>query len=314
MTYQASSGIYVIIVIMLCFKTWNEQRKTGKEIIRFATVSAFSYCFSMLFFNLFLMKRVDSYVSTDTYPIHKLFTGSVNNFMSYMNLVNRDFAYVWKILIIILCLVFLFASVLFTKRKKTIVLGVSLFVLTATCSVSFGAYLFLTKPLFVPRGMYGFGIFIACITVYLAKIPKKVALLPAIILCWSFFVFSFTYGNALSEQKRYNNFRTQTLIHNLSMLFPNKTKEPVLIKLANSEGFAPSIQNMSIRYPVLQRLVPIHLMASWSWGNFFLTRYFKFALQLDESIEETELHIIFDSYYHTIKSDDSRKKVLVILK
>jgi hypothetical membrane protein len=260
------------------------------------------------------MKRHDSYVSTDIYPIPKLFTGTVNNIMSYMNMVNQQFGYVWKVLTIILCLVFVFTSVLFTKRNKIAALGVSLFVLVAMCSLSFGVYLVLTKPLFRPRGMYGFGVFIACITVYLSNIPKRVALLPGIILCWSFFVFSFIYGNALSEQKRYDNFRTETLIHDLSMLFPKKTEEPLLVKLSNTESFAPTIQNISVRYPVIRRLVPVHLRAEWWWGNFFLTEYFNFALQQDGSIEETELYSIFDSYYHTIKSDDSRKKVLVILK
>ncbi|MDR0487057.1 MAG: glucosyltransferase domain-containing protein [Treponema sp.] len=316
MTYQASSGIYIIIVIILCFKTWNERRKTGKEIVRFAAVSAFSYCFSMIFFNLFLMnRRVTANLTTDIYPIHKLFTVAVNNFMGYMNNVIGDFSYVWRVSIIILCLVFISASVLFTKRNKIAALCVSLFVLAAMCSLSFGIYLVLTIPFFAPRAMYGFGIFIACITVYLSNIPRRVLLLPGIILCWSFFVFSFTYGNALSEQKRYDNFRTETLIHDLSMLFPNKTEEPLLIKLVDTAGFAPVInQNISIRYPVIHRLVRVSLIGNSLWGYYYLTRYFNFTLQRDESIEETELHSIFDSYYHTIKSDASRKKVLVILK
>jgi len=180
------------------------------------------------------------------------------------------------------------------------------------CIISFGVYLALTKPLFVPRSMYGFGVFIACLTIYLSNTPKKIILLPAILLCWCFFVFSFTYGNAISEQKRYNIFRTEILLHDLSIVFHDKEEEPLLIKLKNSEGYAPSIQNISIRNPVIRRLVPINLGAEWVWSNIFLTQYYNFSLQQDESIEEDELNQIFDSYYHTIKSDGRR--VLVILK
>jgi len=312
MTYQASSGIYIIIVIMLCFKAWNEREKTSVEIIRFAAVSALSYCASMIFFRLIFMKSFDGNVSTGIYPIHKLFSGIANNFVSYMRLVNSDFRFIWKFLLFILCLTFIIASVLLTKRNRIAALIVSLMAVTIMCLMSFGVYLAITKPSFNPRGMYGFGVFIACIAVYLSNIPQKIVLLPAVLLCWCFFVFSFAYGNALSDQKRYNNFRTEILLHDLSMLFPGKTEEPLLVKLLNSEGHAPSVHNISIRNPVISRLVPINLRARWEWGNKFLTRHYNFNLEQDENIEEDGLNEIFDSYYHTIKSDG--RKVLVILK
>ena len=312
MTYQASSGIYVIIVIMLCFKMWNERVKPGKEIIKFAAVSASSYCASMFFFRVFLMHNTNTYRSTDVYPINRLVSGIVNNFISYMRLVNEDFGFIWKFLLLILCSTFIITSVFFIKRNKIAVLTVSLMAITAMCLMSFGVYLAFTEVMSPPRGMYGFGVFIACIAVYLSNMPKKIILLPAILLCWCFFVFSFTYGNALSEQKRYNNFRTEILLHDLSILFPNKTQEQLLIRLENSEGFAPSIQNISIRNPVIRRLVPVNLMANWYWSNIILTRYYNFNLQQDESIEENELNEVLNTYYHTIKSDG--RKVLVILK
>lgn len=314
MTYQASSGIYIIIVIMLCFRAWNEQRKTNKEIIRFAVISTSSYCASMIFFRSFLMKRHDTYISTDIFPIHELFSGIVNNFISYMKFVNEDFGFIWKFLLLILCLTFIIASILLTKRNKIAALALSLAAVTAMCVMSFGVYLALTKPLSYPRAMYGFGVFIACIAVYLSSIPKKIVLLPAVLLYWCFFVFSFTYGNALSEQKRYNNFRTEILLHDLSTIFPNKTEEPLQVKLVNSEGFAPSIQNIARRNPVIRRLVPLYLDGGfWYWWMSFQSlRHYNFNLQEDESIEEDGLDNIFDTYYHTIKTDG--RKVLVILK
>jgi hypothetical protein len=319
MTYQASLGIYIIIVIMLCYKTWSDRKKTGGEIIRFAIVSALSYCASMVFFRLFLMRNVDNYVSSKMYPIRELFSGIVNNFISYIKLVNTDFGFIWKFLLFILCLTFISTSVFLTKKNKFVALVVSLVTIIAMCLMSFGVYLAIIKPLFSPRGMYGFGVFIACIAVYLSNISKKIILLPSLLLCWCFFVFSFTYGNALSEQKRYNIFRTEILLHDLSMLFPDKTEEPLLVKLENSEGYAPSIQRISIQNPVIGRLIPVNLRSQWMWSYIFLTHYYNFNLQKgenfnlqwDESIDKDGLNEIFNSYYHTIKSDG--RKVLIIL-
>jgi len=312
MTYQASSGIYIIIVIMLCFKAWNEQKETNGKIIRFAAISALSYCASMMFFRLFLMKSVDSYISTEIYPIHKFFPSVVNNLISYMMCVNTDFGFIWKFLLFILCLTFIITSVLLTKKNKIAALTLSFTAVTTMCLMSFGIYVMLVKPMFVPRTMYGFGVFIACITVYLSNFPKKVVLLPAVLLCWCFFVFSFTYGNVLSEQKRYERFRTEILLHDLSTLFPGKTEEPLLVKVVNSIGYEPSTQNISMHNPVIYRLVPINLGIAWVWSNIFLAEYYNFSLQRDENMEEDGLKEIFNSYYHTIKSDG--RKILVILK
>jgi hypothetical protein len=186
---------------------WNEREKTNGEIIRFAAISAFSYFAAIILFRLFLMKRVDMYVSTDAYPVDMLFSGIISNIKSYMRIVNGDFGIIWKILLIIICLVFIIRTVLSSKRNKIIALVFSFAAVIMMCIMSYGVYLVLERPLFLPRAMYGFGVFVACMGVYLSNIyKKKIALIPTVLLCWCFFVFSFTYGNALSDQKRYNNF------------------------------------------------------------------------------------------------------------
>jgi hypothetical protein len=75
MTYQASSGIYILVVIFLCFKNWNYKLKTNKETLQFLSVSAATYCGTMIVFRLFLMRTYDGYVSTSMYPIQNNFFG-----------------------------------------------------------------------------------------------------------------------------------------------------------------------------------------------------------------------------------------------
>lgn len=312
MTYQASSGIYIIIVVLLCFKAWNERLKSNKEILCFSAVSMASYCVSMIYYRLFLMQHYDGYVSTGIYPLSQIFSGVFHNFIRYIRLVNNDFGVIWKFLLVLICILFLVKTVITTRRNRIASLIISFVMLVVMCAMSFAVYLFLMKPLFDPRAMYGFGVFIAVISVYLSDYRKKIIIAPSALLCWCFFVFSFSYGNALSDQKRYNNFRTEILLHDLSMLFPDRAEEPIPIKLKNTEGYAPSIKNIAVRNPVIYRLVPVNLGQSWGWANIYLTRYYNFNFQQDESIEEVGLNELFDSYYHTIKSDG--RKVFVVLK
>ena len=315
-TYQASSGIYIIIVIILCFKAWNERKTTVKEIFRFVGVSVLSCGAAMIFFRFFLMRSINTnnYVSLDTYPINELFSGIFHNFMLLIRIVDADFGLIWKVLLILSFLMFVITSVLFTKRNKIIVFFVSSLVIISMSALSLGTYLVLIDSFFAPRAMLGFGIFIACISIYLSNVPNKYFSIPAVLLCWSFFVFSLSYGNALSDQKRYNNFRTEILLHDLSILFPDRSEGPLSIIVWNHVGFAPSIYNIADRNPIILRLVPRELGGGSFWGELFLRRYYDFNLQFDDGItfKEVGLNKIFDSYYHTIKSDG--KNILVILK
>jgi len=313
MTYQASSGIYIIIAIFLCFKAWSEKTKTRREIAVFAAVSLISYCIALGFFRLFFMKIVDlSYVANDAFSIHEIIPGALNNLKSFMLTVNGDFGIIWKVLTISLCLTFIAAAAAFSKRNRIITLVLSLAAIILMFVMSFGVYPLLKRPLFAPRAMYGAGIFIAVIGIYLSGLQHRKFMIPAILLCWCFFVFAFTYGNALSEQKRYNNFRTEIILNDLSALFPERSGNPIPVKLKNSIDMAPSIQNIAARNPVINRLIPVNLVEGWPWGIFYLERYYNFNLQSDEGIEEAGMKELLDSYYHTIKSDG--KNVLIILK
>ncbi len=179
--------------------------------------------------------------------------------------------------------------------------------------MSYGSYLFLQRPLFAPRAMFGFGVFIACITIFVSGADRKILIIPGIALSWCFFIFSFSYGNALAEQKEYSSFRVETILHDLSLIFPdkNKNKEPIPINFKNHIDFAPSVEHIAVRNPVIKRLVP-NMGGNSRLGNSLLTSYYNFNLVHDSSIEETGLNEILNTYYHTIKSDG--KRIFVIFK
>jgi hypothetical protein len=132
------------------------------------------------------------------------------------------------------------------------------------------------------------------------------------VLCWCFFVFSFAYGNALADQKRYNNFRTELLLNDLAALFPPKTEEPYLLTLVNDIGFSPVVENVAVNNPVVKSLVHINLKASCPFVYIYVSQYHRFKLSWNEVPVDETMPVVFDSYYHTIRSKDNQ--IIVILK
>jgi hypothetical protein len=132
-------------------------------------------------------------------------------------------------------------------------------------------------------------------------------------------VFAFSYGNALADQKRYIDFRTEILLGDLGRLFPDRNRNEMRIQLEGTAGFAPSIGNISKRYPVIKSLVPIHLRSDWGWGIYYPVNYFNWGEKeivnhrqdpgsriVFVDFTEYNLPVILDSYYHTIKSDGEK--------
>ncbi|MCL2154468.1 MAG: glucosyltransferase domain-containing protein [Leptospirales bacterium] len=317
MTYQASSGIYALLVIMICLKAWNERSKTNKDIIIFACISAVSYIITMILFRILFMKQTPTYIDANMYPLPQLFSSFLHNFSSYIRIACDDFGLLWKFLLLFSGVMFLTRTVLYSKRNKTIALIVSIIAVIAMCTLSFGAYLFLQKTIFAARGMYGLGVFIAILGIYTVACEKKIFAIPALLLCWCFFVFSFSYGNALADQKRYNDFRTEIILNDLSKLYPDNKNKAISILLINSIDFAPSINNIAKRKPIIKRLVPKNLKGGWMWGYYYLIYHYNFNLQFadgwrEQKIEEDGLELLLDTRYHTIKGNS--EKILVILK
>ena len=262
------------------------------------------------------MTPLDTYVSTSVYPLRQMAPGIAHNAITYLQYVRNDFGIIWKAFLLLSGLSFWIKCIITTKQHKIPTILVSIAIILLMSILSFGVYLVLANPLFAPRGMFGFGIFIALLGIYTAGSVKKMFVLPALALCWSFFVFSFSYGNALAGQKRYIEFRTEMILHDLAVLFPERGETRQPIKIVGAAGHAPVVHNIATRNPVIKRLVPVHLRGNWVWGGMLLTDHYNYHaslyLEFDDTTEEGKFEQIFDSRYHTIKSDG--KRVMIFLK
>jgi len=316
MTYQAASGIYLMITVVLCFNYWNSKQKTNREIFLFLGRAALSFCMAMVIFKLFLMRPFNAfYVSNTTLPLSQIFSGTFDNLLNYISTINSDMSFIWKICIVIVVIFFIFRSVHISSQKKPISLIVSFFIICLSFILSYGIYYVLKQPLFEPRALFGFGAWLAILCVYVASNYKKTAIIAVLALNWCFFVFAFSYGNALADQKRYVDFRATILLNDLSTLYPDKDENEMTVQLKNKMGFTPSVRSIAKHNPLIYRL----LKEKEHFINIYILEHFNYAPSImslgsgtpDIDYSTIDLPIVMKSYYHTIKSDG--KRVLVEL-
>jgi hypothetical protein len=326
MTYQASSGIYLLLIIAVSFKQWNAKERSNREIAFFTLRALGVYVITLIAFRILFMVPINSYVSTGMFSPAEMIPGVIANIIKYTKTLYADLSAIWKVLAAALCMAFVAWQSKTSRQNKGIAVIFSVIAIIISYILSYGAYLALRVPEFTPRSLYGFGIFIAIVSIFLVQRPSKYMLVPAIALSWSFFVFAFSYGNALADQKRYIDFRTEILLGDLSDLFPDRKRNEMRIQLEGTAGFAPSIGNISKRYPVIEKLVLTALRGGGGLGGtYYMVNYFNWGEKemmnhpqnpsskvVFVDFAEYDLPVILDSYYHTIKSDG--ENILVILK
>jgi len=316
MTYQVAAGIYPMLAVILAFRYWNNREKTGKEILSFLGTAAFAFCFALLFFRFFLMiPLIGTYTSTAMWPFSQMFSGIFSNMMKYASLINHDFGIIWKIGIVLVLLFFIIKSVRQSEQGKLLSLIVTIAVIGVSFTLSYGLYSLLIDPLYAPRALFGFGILLAILCIIVVSDYKKIASVTVVALSWCFFVFAFSYGNALADQARYAEFRIGILWHDLSALYPDQSREGMTYQLKNVIEYAPTIQNIAKHYPVIERLVPKQLGATGNdWDFKYFQNHFNNYIPYGYSADFSTLNlpVVLDSYYHTIQSDG--KCVLILLK
>jgi VIT1/CCC1 family predicted Fe2+/Mn2+ transporter len=302
-TYQASSGIYIIVVLFMAFKFLLYEEKEIRDILIFLVISISCYCFSLISFKLFFLIASDSYgVSTSIMPMSSFFSGIFKNILTFYSAINQDFGIIWKVLTLALCIFFSYSVVKAAGQKKILFFVLSCLILFFCSFLSYGAFLVLEHPLFSPRSLYGIGFFISIICLFLLSNTKAIAFISVLLLNWCFFVFALSYGNALADQKRYSNFRMSLLASDLGKLYPDYNVQKYYIKTKNSIGYGPLTRNISRHYPIINKLVAPFFQPEDYIIDYMRRSDFEIA---DDSIYDMDLPIVYDSFYHTIKSNDT---------
>lgn len=311
-TYQAASGIFPMIVVSLTLSRWN-QGEDIRKLLQYVCLSAIAYCAGLLFFYTVIMHffEVEGYASTAMFSVSKLLRGSLSNLKHYYVSCGKEFRGLWIILILALAVEYLIINTVQSCRNKWAAFFVALAALLTMCCLTFGVYIVLKKPIFEARAKYGIGALLAIISVQCStfRIPKKklILRLTSLALSWCFIVFSFTYGNVLSETKRYSEFRIELLITDLTNCEGFNSEDEKFVQLTGDIGKSPAAQLRYDRYAVLDELVP-NLLTGWDdyWGDYYFFNYYGLkhvTRDFNVDMQSMNLPMIKDTMYHTIRSD-----------
>ncbi len=320
MTYQASSGVYPMLVILIAFWNWNYGKNTLKESLIFVAKSAITYILTLAFFAVFLVKPIEEgYINNGVSFGNNIFAAVMHNYINIYMTIIADFMKWWNLLAILVAIAFVTVSVLSSQVKKiyafigAIVTGI-LLLLTA-----FGVYPLLDSTLIEPRSMYGFSILLflisAIVVCYGQGTVGYISKGFVAIMAWCFFTFSFIYGNALSIQMDYVDFRTEEVINDLTDLecYLQDGEKDILIK--GSTGFAPSIENLPYDYVLIHKLVPNYLEEGTNeWSSYRFYNYYglKDVKRVSDVSDEDGFELCHESSYHRILSKGN--EIIVELK
>ena len=314
-TYQPAAGIFPMMVSFTLLQELIEGK--SRRLIRNELISSLcGYILGMLLFRFVFMKLGD----TDVFPPKQMFSGVAENYLKYWKLILSDFRKVWLLL-----LAFLVVSFVWGEMRLAVSYGysciktaiMSLTVLLFSAAVMFGANPLMVRFADDTRCMLGFGIFVAAIAIVSAAGTDRIRAgkIAVILLFWCWFTFSFTYGNAMAEQKRYNDFRIQMLISDMkdvNGVREAKVKGPIQIMFVGNAGFSPVIRNMENRGNILTRLLRDETLGEGgAWINQYLLKYFGMP---DVELVETDkgwrdMSVAKDDMYQTVYSQDNRIKI-----
>lgn len=301
-TYQASSGIYPLIVLFGVM----EEFKSGvsiKKILKFIGISVSCYFVSLSIFWFALMRPNGVSVASPGMLISYV----VSRYIAYYKIICYDFTPLWLLLILAIAVLFIYLVCKTASIPKIFAFFLGILTVLIGSALCFGAYLFISEEAYDTRCMYGFNLFLTLMAIYISYhtkywIPK--AIYTA--LAWCFFVFSLTYGNALALQQDYLNYRITLVANDLNSLEFMKTDDMKKIRIEGAIGLAPAIKNMSETYPFLKKEI-FSGFGSGFWGGYYFYHYFNIpnieVITDEDGCQYQNLPLINDTMYHTISGD-----------
>ena len=306
MTYQASSGIEIILVLFFGFLMFNQTNAGIKKTLIFMGVSACNYLLALLFFRTFIMHQfAHSQAGTQTFPPSEMLNGVLHNIQMYLGFLWNDFDWTGiKICFVLLVALFLISAVYQSKINKGLSLILALCVLVIGIVFSYGTYLVLSLPLTRPRAFIGIGVFTAAMAIYIVSawrgwaykqedqqrtnsnnlihraLPSRVFYISSAVvagaLTWSLIVFANAYGNALAQQDKFQNFRFTILLNDLvNVMTKQKNYKDYIFRIRGWVTASPVLENSSKHNPLMKRLVTITdgkywvrtAMKHYGWGD-----------------------------------------------
>ena len=311
-TYQASSGIFIVIALSMMFKNIQEDNASKKDFNRLF-LSAIAYISGLLTFFIESKLILDFNARGQTTSIANLNEAGaviVRNIYTYVSTIINQSANIWKFLyvLIILCLVI---TIFFNKKHTKIWNFLVLFMyLSLVIPLSYGVLIIFNDSLIDITPRYGIGIssLFAVISILVVREKTKwVSLLSKVFvfcLFYYFFSFAMSYASLLSYQLDSFKFQSLQLTNDLSKSVTQNRKNVLIGYLFKDSNV---VVNSERNYPILQKLIPKN--GDLYWPNLML---FKSYSNLDINLiphdftnfDTTGKMLVIDNYYWEIYEDE----------
>lgn len=313
-SYQVSLGILPMTVIFTLLSQY-VKGDSFKNVLKTGVLFALSFVIGCIIFKTFIMPTPEDYgyISTVVAPLNSLPSIFFRNMRKFFEIVINDFSTFYLVVFLLGCFVVVL-SLINSKKRKYIVLILSLVVLILCTLLTYGFYAILEKPFFGARAFYVIGALISCIFIFTVSFKDMyITKICSFIMAWSFVVFSSAYENAIVAQKEWEDFRMKEVIYDLASVENNG--QNFKYNVIGSVGFAPKIEKLVDHYPFLRKLVYVTFKDSvdyWGTRKFILFYGIK-NTSIDNSISDaTNPKLVKETMYHQLKIFDD--KVLITLK
>ena len=323
-SYQASNGVYIVLGLFFGLYGYFYENKNIKETMIFFLLLGISFILASLIYKELILVPIDWYVSSSMFPINEIWEGANKNLEKYLELLFLDLKKTTFFYLMILTSIFFVLNfAICSPRKKILafIFGI-IFFIVGLC-LSYGAYLALQKPLFEPRAFIGFGAFCAILCIATFSFPKtKILFYPsAVFAClsaYSCIVFSLAYGNALTKQQEYINYRTQLIISDIERV-DKSDKKGAGIYYSGSIGFSRATYSFFYDYgQIARRLVIILMNGHWSWGYMplyhFGANFQGYGSPHCDLAQNKKRYKLLENSYHKIEKSKDHNCYFVTLK
>ncbi len=313
MTYQASIGIFAVLVVFLSIKDWSEDKsQKAIDTIKYILWSAGSFLVSLLFFQKLLMRpRELYYVSNNIPSIDNFLPEFIKHLQQYYELVIKDFKVFWLLFVALILIVFIIIFAIKSKRNRIIAMIIALLGIVAMGIVAYAPYSALSTPIYSTRAMYPIGSVLATLGIYIVskKGWKRIVVIPVVALSWCFFVFAFTYGNALKEQTKFRDMQEDMAIKDLNEILVDMDDSRKLIGFSGQIDYAPAIKHMpEDTFWLVHRLLKPTFGRNVPWMAYRLTECSGFdnlIIDQNNELSEKDLPVLKDTKLYTIKGDNN---------
>jgi hypothetical protein len=287
--YQAAINAYLVF-ILLDIVIAQIDEKTPRDLLRQFLSRALQASAAMVIYQAIVGIHINGWVKQKSQKIHSLHELPLvqENLAGFFRFIAGSFNWHWWAyfgpVLIGMALVPVVVGVRYARRHgqpmwvRALLLAVGGLLPVAGLACILGPMLMLTSPLIAPRVLMAVGaLLVSGLIVMQATCRRwqrsdRWTLATACMLALGMVVFASAYGNALGEQKNYEDRIATRLADDLSELRASRSIHSFLID--GTAGYSPATAHVIGQFPIVQILVPTYISDTDSFHTPMFFRYY----------------------------------------